>query len=916
MRKTKSLFADPGQTLVEMALILPIVLLLVFGVFELGRVVFIFSALNNASREAARFGAASGTTSGSRVQYLDCAAIRERARETALLAGLRNSEIQIAYETPVTATGTMAVYAQCGDSGLDESDVREGDRIVVTITRDIEPIISLLPLPTFSPTFVTARTILKGIIIGPVECSDGVDNDGDGFVDYREDGTGDPGCDRPSDTAEAFCWRLDVSTNPIVGGNLGVVPGSNCANRYIEQTWVDLTASPAEGYTFRRWTGDAGGTTPSTRLQMTSDKTVIAEFRRLTSDLRVTKTGPSTVLAETPMTYRIIVDNPYTDTARTVVLTDTLPAGVDYQGNWSSNDASATCDEVIADTQIVCTVPSIMASTTDQVTFDIELISPGDVDLAPRTITNTVSLSAFEFDPNLANNTSVVTTTVEPRSELTLHRKIGPDSSILAGEEFDYSVVVGNSGPSIATGVVIRDPLPAGVSFVPPAVPSVNNCNNDDNPGIVVCPIGQLTVGETVTRTFRVQAPPNGKLVPNTAYVSGNEDELDIGDNSKSVETEVISHANLSLAKSAPDTAMRDVPFPYTLIITNPGPSDALNVTITDTLPAGLQYNSVSGIAGASCTQSGSTVVTVVCSLGTIAADTTPQLLLNVTPTEAGTFTNMATAGSSTLDQNLGNNTATSNSTTVTTDVNVVVDKSGPAEVMVGELITYTVSVTNLGASRATNLRIIDTLPDLQGWPFEYVGTNAAGWACSGPTGRYVECVRANDLMAGASDSLDIVIRPLTARLYTNEATVTSAENTSGDTHSHGTRVLADFLSLTVSAPVVISNSNPFEYTVTVTNSLRYNAGQVSVISILDPNVTFGSVVPPSGTDWNCGYDASIHRVVCSVDPMVSGPASFTITVTPSLAGTVTVQGYLSGPRVQYDNYTDNNLDSETVTVQ
>jgi Flp pilus assembly protein TadG len=46
---------ESGQTMAELALVLPIFLLLVFGVLDLGRVVWANSSLANASREAARF---------------------------------------------------------------------------------------------------------------------------------------------------------------------------------------------------------------------------------------------------------------------------------------------------------------------------------------------------------------------------------------------------------------------------------------------------------------------------------------------------------------------------------------------------------------------------------------------------------------------------------------------------------------------------------------------------------------------------------------------------------------------------------------------------------------------------------------------------------------------------------------------
>ena len=46
-----------GQSLVEFALILPLFMLIIFGIFDLGRAIYAYSALHNSAREGARYGA-------------------------------------------------------------------------------------------------------------------------------------------------------------------------------------------------------------------------------------------------------------------------------------------------------------------------------------------------------------------------------------------------------------------------------------------------------------------------------------------------------------------------------------------------------------------------------------------------------------------------------------------------------------------------------------------------------------------------------------------------------------------------------------------------------------------------------------------------------------------------------------------
>ncbi len=77
MKALKKGSSQRGQALVEYALLLPIFLLLAMGILDLGRVVYFYSAINNAAREGARYGI---------VNPSDWVGIEARARhQTAML---------------------------------------------------------------------------------------------------------------------------------------------------------------------------------------------------------------------------------------------------------------------------------------------------------------------------------------------------------------------------------------------------------------------------------------------------------------------------------------------------------------------------------------------------------------------------------------------------------------------------------------------------------------------------------------------------------------------------------------------------------------------------------------------------------------------------------------------------------------
>jgi hypothetical protein len=63
-----------GQSLLEFAITLPLLLLLIMGVFDLGRGIYYYSAVHNAAREGARYGA---------VNHCDLTGIKDQAEQMA-----------------------------------------------------------------------------------------------------------------------------------------------------------------------------------------------------------------------------------------------------------------------------------------------------------------------------------------------------------------------------------------------------------------------------------------------------------------------------------------------------------------------------------------------------------------------------------------------------------------------------------------------------------------------------------------------------------------------------------------------------------------------------------------------------------------------------------------------------------------
>lgn len=56
--------SERGQSLVETALVLPILLIILMGIFDFGRAVFAYNAVSNSAREAARVAIVNQNTTG------------------------------------------------------------------------------------------------------------------------------------------------------------------------------------------------------------------------------------------------------------------------------------------------------------------------------------------------------------------------------------------------------------------------------------------------------------------------------------------------------------------------------------------------------------------------------------------------------------------------------------------------------------------------------------------------------------------------------------------------------------------------------------------------------------------------------------------------------------------------------------
>jgi hypothetical protein len=160
--------SESAQGMVEFALVLPIFLLVVLGIFVFGHLFFTYTQVVAASREAARFGAAVGLTDNLVPSYRDCDGIRAAAARIGAFSGIDANAVTIEYDQGPRQDGNPIVVHPdgCPIGGVGPGYIELGDRIVVTVTIDYETISPFIDFGTIPMTATTHRTIIVDMPVG------------------------------------------------------------------------------------------------------------------------------------------------------------------------------------------------------------------------------------------------------------------------------------------------------------------------------------------------------------------------------------------------------------------------------------------------------------------------------------------------------------------------------------------------------------------------------------------------------------------------------------------------------------------------------------------------------------------------------------------------------------------------------
>jgi len=139
-------------------------------------------------------------------------------------------------------------------------------------------------------------------------------------------------------------------------------------------------------------------------------------------------------------------------------------------------------------------------------------------------------------DPNNTNNSSSVTTNAS-LVDLSLTKSVS-NGPYLIGQPVTFTLTVTNNGAVPATGIVVTDPLPGGMSATSTTPPGA--CSGTTT---VTCTAATLAAGASTSFTITANLPPVPGTYTNTATVASATTDATPANNSGSAQVAVVPPA-------------------------------------------------------------------------------------------------------------------------------------------------------------------------------------------------------------------------------------------------------------------------------------------------------------------------------------------------------------------------------------
>ncbi|MBW7885993.1 MAG: DUF11 domain-containing protein, partial [Caldilineaceae bacterium] len=310
---------------------------------------------------------------------------------------------------------------------------------------------------------------------------------------------------------------------------------------------------------------------------------------------------------------------------------------------------------------------------------------------------------------------------ITPPANLTFDKQVNQATAI-PGDTLVYTVRFANTGASSASGAVITDTLPTGITYQSaslngaPAAPSSvvgQQYAFDVRSANAVTP-GLVTGGGsgTLVITATVDAPLSEAItsLTNVATLGSNQTLP-----KQSTAITSVVRPNVTINKAADRTLL--IPgdrVTYTLTLLNSGTASAANLVITDVVPATPYFTYVTASASdAGSYNAGTNTLTWL--VPTLGAGQSKQLIFQMEVAASGTPDGITTLDNSAtvLDPSSGQRNSNTVTVAISTNPNLRLSKrlEPTGSLAAGDLVTYTLVVTNTGSGDALQVLVQDPIP-------------------------------------------------------------------------------------------------------------------------------------------------------------------------------------------------------------
>jgi uncharacterized repeat protein (TIGR01451 family) len=405
------------------------------------------------------------------------------------------------------------------------------------------------------------------------------------------------------------------------------------------------------------------------------------------ADLEIIKqvSSQSAVKGDT-VEWTIIVTNKGPDTAVNVTVTDAIPNGLIDIKEVKRTAGTFDADKLVWNQFDLASG----ASAT--------LIIRTTVDVTDVTLVNKVNVTSDTYDPDTTNNHASNRTGSSPEADLSIVKLVS-NSTAVKGDVITWTIKVTNNGPDTAENVIVKDALPSELVDVSVSSISAGEFKNGIWSGF------DLDSGKTAVLTIKTTVNATNTIIVNKANVTSDTPDSNTTNNEASNQTVVSPEADLSIVKKVSDAAVDngDV-ITWTIVVTNNGPDAAAKVVVKDAMPGELVVVDASASKGAFSNG--------VWSGFDLASGETATLIVKtrVDATHT-TIVNKANVTSDTYDPDTTNNEA-SNQTVVSPEADLsIVKEVSAATVHDGEVVYWTIKVTNNGPNAAENVVVKDAMP-------------------------------------------------------------------------------------------------------------------------------------------------------------------------------------------------------------